>query len=174
MNNTLKIQTLAGITENNNIIYVNSPNVLNNPGTIIGIYRHEWFQQTVVSGGTWVDAVNASITITPKLATSRLYINSELSLAPFFPGTTYAGMAARILRDGNVITRQNQTHEVYISPTNNADIYSRTVKSVVVNSNNTSPTTFSIQIAGYASTNNARLNQADQWSSCITIFEVAS
>lgn len=142
------------------------------PGVPVQVGRYDWTNVTEVSASAgWVDATNASFTFTPKLATSKLLVVAELAMAPYYPGGSYAGMAARILRDGAVISIQGQTHEIYVAT--GSDMYSRTVKSVYINTNATTPTVFKIQIAGYGATTNARLNQGSQWNSCFTIWEVA-
>ena len=172
---TLKVGALQGFPENNNVISLQSGHQIYQPGMVVGMYRHDWFNLTDATTSTWINATNGSITISPKFATSNLLVVAELALAPYNSTNTYTGMSARILRDGAIITRQNQTHEVYFASAvaNGADLYTRTVKSAWVPANSKNSTTFSIQIASYAATNSGRLNQGENWSSNITIWEVA-
>lgn len=141
------------------------------PGNVVQVVRHDWTTQTVTSTSTFIDATDGSVTITPIFSSSKLLVVSELAMAPYYPGGSYSGMAARILRDGILVSLQSDTHEVYHAP--GTDLYSRTVKSLYLNSNAITASTFKIQIAGYAATSQARLNQASQWNSNITIWEIA-
>lgn len=167
----LTVASLTGPASQSGRIGLNPGSFVSSPGTPIQVARLDWTTATTTSSSTYVDASGSSITFTPKIATSKLLIVAELAMAPYYPGASYAGMAARIVRDGTVISVQGAEHEVYLSA--GTDLYTRTVKSVYANANSTNPTTFKIQIAGYAATNQARLNQAGNWNSCITIWEIA-
>lgn len=140
-------------------------------GTPLQIAKHRWTNETVASSGTYIDATGSSYTFKPLYASSRLEVVAELAMAPYWPGGSYAGMSSRVVRDGTVLTYQNQTHQVYVSPS--IDLYSRTVMSWQGAANNTNNTTFKIQLASYGATNNARLNQNGNWESFITITEWA-
>lgn len=138
-------------------------------GTPVQIGRYTWTNETSLNAASWTNATNGSYTFTPKYATSRLEVVAELAMAPYYPGGGYAGMACRILRDGTVLTQQNQTHQVYTS--SSTDLYTRTVMSWVGAATTATAQVFNIQVAAYASTSAARLNQGAQWESHITITE---
>lgn len=140
-------------------------------GTPLQVAKHRWTNETVASSATYIDATGSSYTFKPLYASSRLEVVAELAMAPYYPGSSYAGMACRVLRDGTVLTYQNQTHQVYLS--SGIDLYTRTVMSWQGAANNINNTTFKIQLASYAATNTARINQAGNWESFITITEWA-
>lgn len=147
-------------------------------GSVLQVGRYGWQDQTSVngSGAGWVSATNSSYSFTPRFATSTIMIQFEWAMAPYYPASNYAGMACRGLWGGSVVTVQGQTHEVYVSSGsgNAADLYSRTVKSISFTASTTSPTTISTEVAAYAATTNARLNQGGNWASYYTVWEIAA
>jgi hypothetical protein len=157
------------------LILVSPGNTVVSPGSVIQVGRWDWTNETLTSGAAgWVDAANSSLTFTPKMANSKLIVLADLHLH-FQYGANYAGGAARILRDGAVVSFQNDTHESYSSlgGATSADLYMRSAKSVSVPANATTATVFKMQISGYIATAIAHLNQGGKWQSSITIWEVA-
>ena len=146
-------------------------------GSIIQVGRHGWTNQTSVngSGAGWVNATGSYYNFTPRFADSTILIQFEWAMAPYYPGSTYAGMSCRGLWNGSVVTVQGASHEVYVSQTAaNADLYSRTVKSISFTAGTTSSTEIRTQVAAYVATTNARLNQSGNWASYYTVWEIKS
>ena len=143
------------------------------PGNVIQIARHEWRNETANSSGNYVTLNGSSFTFTPKIATSKILLVAEIAAQPNAIGTIHAGMNIRLHRDGTVLEQPGQVHEIYASAGTGAmDLYTRSVKSQYFNTNSISPTTFTTQGAGFAGSQ-LRVNQAGQWLSCYTIYEVA-
>ena len=144
------------------------------PGNVIQVARHEWRNETQAGGASGYVTLNgSSFTFTPKLATSKILLVAEIAAQPTQNATQYAGMNIRLHRDGAVLEQPGQTHEIYFNASTGAmDVYTRSVKSQYFNTNSITPTTFTTQCAGYASSN-MRVNQNNQWLSCYTIYEVA-
>jgi microcystin-dependent protein len=143
-------------------------------GSVVQVGRYGWTNETSVngSGAGWVSATNSSYTFTPQFSNSTILIQFEWAMAPYHPGQTYAGMSCRGLWGGSVVTVQGQTHEVYVATGSNADLYSRTVKSISFTANTTNPTAITTQIAVYLATTNGRLNQSANWASYYTVWEI--
>ena len=145
-------------------------------GSILQVGRYGWTNETSVngSGAGWVNATNSSYSFTPRFSTSTVMIQFEWAMAPYNTTSTYAGMSCRGLWGGSVVTVQGQSHEVYVSPTSvGTDLYTRTVKTASFPAGTTSPVTISTQVAAWAATTNARLNQGANWSSYYTVWEIA-
>lgn len=145
-------------------------------GAIVQVARYAWTTQTSVNNASsgWVAATSSSTSFTPLFSDSRIWIVGEFAMAPYSAGAD-AGMSARIIWRGAVVTNQSATagHEVYTySGSSNADLYSRTIKTAWTTAGGTTAGTISTEIRAYSVTQQARLNQASQWESSYTVLEV--
>jgi hypothetical protein len=163
--NLLNIKNSAGTT----VSSIGPDGRLYAVDSIIQVKRHEWGTETAGVVG-YTNATNSSFTFTPLRANSKILLVAEIATAPYGPGLTYAGMTWRILRDGTPLYTPGQTHEFYVGDA--TDHYTRGVRSHYINANSTAATTFSLQFASYGSST-ARINQAANWQSYYTIYEVA-
>lgn len=163
--NLLNIKNSAGTT----LSSIGVDGRLYAPDSILQVKRYEWGTETAATGG-WNNVTNSSYTFTPLRSNSKILLIAEIATAPYGPGLTYAGMSWRVLRDGVALYTPNQTHEWYVGSAD--DHYTRGVRSHYFNANSTASTTFSLQMAAYASST-ARVNQSTNWQSYYTIYEVA-
>ena len=141
-------------------------------GSVVQVARYPWTTATSVNGvgAGWVTAASSTTNFTPLFANSKVWIVGELAMAPYYPGGGYAGMTCRITWRGNVVTVQNQTHEVYTANSN--DLYSRTIKTAWTDASSATSGAITTQVAAYLSTTEARLNQSGNWESSYTILEI--
>lgn len=139
------------------------------PDSIVQVKRYEWSTETTGTGG-WTNVTNSSFAFTPLRSTSKILLVAEIATAPNGNGNTYAGMTWRVLRDGTALYTPGQSHEWYVGDAN--DHYVRGVRSHYFNATSTSSTTFSLQFLAYGGSL-ARINQAANWQSYYTIYEVA-
>jgi hypothetical protein len=143
-------------------------------GSIVQAQRYEWGNVTTMSGATWTTCNGSSYTFTPLYATSKLFVFSDISVHAYYPGGAYAGMSTRLLWRGAVISTQSAAagHEHYMhTGGGNPDLYLRSAKNATATAG-AGAGVFTTQIMGYASTSTIEVNQANQWGSGYTIFEV--
>lgn len=153
------------------------PHSLMPSGSIVQVGTYQWTVETSVNNQSagWVTATSSSYSFTPRFSTSTILIQFEWAMAPYYPSGNYAGMSCRGLWGGTAVTTQTDAgHEAYVSvgPSAPADLYTRTVKSASFTANTTSPVAITTQVRAYAATTNARVNQATNWPSRYTVWEI--
>ena len=139
-------------------------------GSVVQVQRYEWGNVTTMSGATWVNATNSSYTFTPIYSSSKLFIFADISVNSYWPGGPGAGASTRLLWRGGVITTQSSTagHENYVQAPDN---YQRAAKNAVATAGSGAGV-LSLQVMAWSSTPTVNINQANQWASGYTIFEV--
>jgi microcystin-dependent protein len=143
-------------------------------GSIVQAQRYEWGNVTTMSGATWTTCNGSSYTFTPIYATSKLFVFADLAVHAYLAGGPYAGMSARLLWRGSVISLQSAGagHEHYIyTASAGTDLYVRSAKNATATAG-AGAGAFTTQIQAYASTGTVEVNQANQWGSGYTILEV--
>ena len=126
-------------------------------------------QMLSISDTTWT-ATTLTINITPKMASSKLYIQSKINYDDH--STTSGGLLTAIYRDGvnlNSSGGYNANTFTYNNPAN--DNYKLVMTDVYTNSNSTNATTFTLYVRGW---NTAALRVASHGGqSTMQIIEIA-
>lgn len=144
-------------------------------GSVIQVVRQEWTTETFLSSpnNTYYDVNASSFTFTPKRANSKILLMCDVSLEWQTSGGNAGGAAYRVMRDGVAQNPPALVHEHYSSLTG-ADMYMRSAKSIWMNANATTSTTFKLQLSGYQSTTTSvYINRAANFMSAINVFEIA-
>lgn len=135
--------------------------------------------ETTNSTQTFADISGASITFTPKSASSLLYITFNWSMNAYTSGTnTNAGGIVRILHDGNPLDyNASGNYEFYFQNDAGAGTgpnqYIRQVKIATVSAGNTNARVIKVQGRIYASPTVAiRINQAGYYTSYFMVEEI--
>ena len=163
----LKVDTINEKTTGNGVII---------PGHIIQRVHTTWNSETSNTSNTaWVDVSGSSISVTPKLATSRLFITAHYHFHSY--GTSeYAGGMCTIVHDGTRLDYTSQTYELYTQQTSGAaqaNIHTRNSKCMTVASGSTNARTIKLQIIKYGSAPTAaKINQGAYYYSTIVVDEV--
>ena len=183
---TLKVENLTGITSgaNANKIIVPAGQTLDvsagaitpSAGQIIQRVHTTWNTETSnTSNSAWVDVADSNISVTPKLATSRLFITAHYHFHSY--GTSeYAGGMCRIVHDGTSLDSTTQFYELYTQQTSGgvqANIHTRNSKCMTIASGNTNARTIKLQIIKYGGAPTAaKINQGAYYYSTIVVDEV--
>lgn len=144
-------------------------------GSVIQVARQEWTTETYLSSpnNTYYDVNASSFTFTPKRANSKLLVMCDVSLEWQTSAGNQGGATYRLMRDGVAQSGPAIAHEHYSSLTG-ADMYMRSAKSIWMNANAATSTTFKLQLTGYQSTTTAvYINRAAFFTSAINVFEIA-
>lgn len=176
---TLHVENLKGLSSGSNankIIVPSGQTLVPSAGQVIQRVHTTWNDETSnTSNSAWVDVAGSSISVTPKLATSRLFITAHYHFHSY--GTSeYAGGMCRIVHDGTSLDYTSQTYELYTQQTSGgqqANIHTRNSKCMTVASSNTSARTIKLQIIKYGSASTAaKINQGAYYYSTIVVDEV--
>ena len=184
---TLHVENLKGLSSggNANKIIVPSGQTIDasagtltpSAGQVIQKVHHTWNSDTTTtSNGSWTDVGNSSLSFTPKLSTSRLFITAHYHANAYSSGGSYAGGMVRLLHDGTALDHTSQQYEFYYetaSGSTNANIHTRQSKCMTVASGSTNARTIKLQLITYGSgTTAANVNQGAYYYSTIVVEEV--
>ena len=146
---------------------------LNTSGAVVGFGRVKWSNESYpINTTSFVDVLNGTITYTPKLSDSTLYITANCSVRT---NGNSVGLTFRIVVDDVVVTYQLLNHEFYLNDGATDDRYDRMSKEAIVTNTSTSPKVIKVQMADYTGNNNtSRINFGDRFESYLTVFEIAN
>ena len=168
---TDKIQASHGST-----IEVPSGHVLSQPGSVIQFVSHRWNDVTDTTSASYVDVTGSSFNFTPKLATSKLYIQASCSMTLTRSDAAHYS-AFKIVHDGTDIEAPGDRFEVGMSATGATalNIYQRVHKTGYIDASNTNTRAIKLQVALNATTNSAqtRFNVNSYFYSYIDVMEIA-
>ena len=149
-------------------------------GHVIQRVSTKFSTETTNSTQTFADISGASITFTPKSASSLLYITFNWSMNAYTSGTsTNAGGIVRILHDGSALDYNAAgNYEFYFQNDAGAGTgpnqYVRQVKIATVDAGNTNARVIKAQGRIYSSPTVAiRINQAGYYTSYFMVEEIA-
>lgn len=145
------------------------------PGSIVNV----WFETTNKAMSTktpnqWIDT-NLSITVTPKYATSKLYIQADSMIETITNDQMWAGH--RLLRDDTVLITNDGVSTLWINAS--VGVSNKDLLTYMVDAKSTKPTTFKtqIQVANYKGSYGGTVyvhqnNTGKITPGTITVFEV--
>jgi len=146
------------------------------PGHVIQFASHRWNDQTSTTSASYVDVTGSSFNFTPKLATSKLYIQASCSMTLTRSDDAHYS-AFKIVHDGTDIEVPGDRFEVGMSATGTTalNIYQRVHKTGYVNATNANARAIKLQVALNATTNSAqtRFNVNNYFYSYIDVMEIA-
>jgi|TARA_R100000482_G_C5119901_1_gene145112 hypothetical protein len=149
-------------------------------GHVIQRVSTKFSTETINSTQSFADISGASITFTPKSASSLLYITFNWSMNAYTSGTnTNAGGIVRIIHDGSALDYNAAgNYEWYFQNDAGAGVgpnqYARQVKIATVAASNTNARVIKAQGRIYASPTVAiRINQAGYYTSYFMVEEIA-
>ena len=132
-------------------------------------------KQLAQSNSAWTDVAGSSLSFTPKLSTSRLFITSHYHANAYSTGS-YAGGMIRVLHNGAALDYTSQFYEFYYetqSGSGNSNLHTRQSKCITVASGSTNARTIKLQLIKYAAgTTVAYVNQGAYYYSTIVVEEV--
>lgn len=168
---TDKIQASHGST-----IEIPSGHVLSQSGAVIQFVSHRWNDLTDTTSASYVDLTGSSFNFTPKLATSKLYIQASCSMTLTRSDAAHYS-AFKIVHDGTDIEAPGDRFEIGMSATGVSalNIYQRVHKTGYVDASNTNARAIKLQVALNATTNSAqtRFNVNNYFYSYIDVMEIA-
>ena len=174
MTGQINVNKIAART--GNTINVESGQILSQPGAVIQFASHRWNDQTSTTSASYVDVTGSSFNFTPKLATSKLYIQASCSMTLTRSDASHYS-AFKIVHDGTDIEAPGDRFEVGMSATGTTalNIYQRVHKTGYVNATNTNARAIKLQVALNATTNSAqtRFNVNNYFYSYIDVMEIA-
>ena len=102
---TLTVQNIQGSSSSGNTITVASGHVLTQPGSVIQ-FQHVNFSDTTTittTGTNYTDVTGATISITPKFTSSKIFILTDLSNYTTNSSSTYVYSGIRIVRGSSTV-----------------------------------------------------------------------
>ena len=183
---TLTVQTLQAPTSGANANKVLIPsghtldasNGLTTPaGHVIQTAYTHFNTETSNTSETFADVSGASISFTPKFASSNLIITTTYQMQVYSTSSSFAGGMVRIVHDGTNLDWTSQHYENYREVDGNTggvNFHFRDTKFIPVAASNTSARTIKLQIAKYGSnTTHAKVNQGAYYWSVLKVEEIA-
>ena len=171
---TLKTNTIQAAT--GTTLNITSGHVLSQPGAVIQFESHRWNTQTDTTSASYVDVTGSSFNFTPKLATSKLYIQASCSMTLTRSDAAHYS-AFKIVHDGTDIEAPGDRFEVGMSATGTTalNIYQRVHKTGYIDASNTNARAIKLQVALNATSNSAqtRFNVNNYFYSYIDVMEIA-
>lgn len=150
--------------------------VFSSPGHVIQFVSHRWNDVTDTTSASYVDVTGSSFNFTPKLATSKLYIQASCSMTLTRSDAAHYS-AFKIVHDGTDIEAPGDRFEVGQSTTGTTalNIYQRVHKTGYIDASNTNARAIKLQVALNATTNSAqtRFNVNSYFYSYIDVMEIA-
>tara|TARA_B100000282_G_C31694359_1_gene473075 strand:+ start:440 stop:985 length:546 start_codon:yes stop_codon:yes gene_type:complete len=177
---TLHVENLKGLSSGSNankIIVPSGQTLVPSAGQVIQKVHHTWNSDTVASSNSsWTDVGNSSLSFTPKLSTSRLFITAHYHMNAYSSGGSFAGGMARLVHDGTALDYTSQHYEFYYevaTGSTNANMHARQSKCMTVASGSTNARTIKLQLIKYGTaTTSAQVNQGAYYYSTIIVEEV--
>lgn len=162
----LKVNSIAGSTSAG--VHI--------PGHVIQFQTHRWNTLTDTTSLSYVDVTGSSFNFTPKLATSKLYIQASCSMTLTRSNAAHY-TAYKIVHDGTDIEAPGDRYEIGMSATGASaiNIYTRIHKTGYVNASNTNARAIKLQVALNANANSGqvRFNVNNYFYSYIDVMEIA-
>ena len=176
---TLHVENLKGLSSGSNankVIIPSGQTLVPSAGQVIQKVHHTWNSDTVASSNSsWTDVGNSSLSFTPKLATSRLFITAHYHMNSY-SSENYAGGMCTIVHDGTRLDYTSQWYETYYEShggnTTASNIHARQSKCMTVASGNTNARTIKLQLIKYSASTAAQVNQGAYFYSTIIVEEV--
>lgn len=176
---TLTVQTLQAPTSgaNANKVLVGSGHTLHAAGHIIQTAYTHFNTETLNTSETFADVSGASISFTPKFASSILFITTTYQMQVYATSSNYAGGMVRIVHDGTNLDWTSQHYENYkevSGVSGGVNFHFRDTKFIPVAASNTNARTIKLQIAKYGTnTLHAKVNQGAYYFSVLKVEEIA-
>ena len=176
---TLHVENLKGLSSGGNankIIVPSGQTLVPSAGQVIQKVHHTWNSDTVASSNSsWTDVGNSSLSFTPKLATSRLFITAHYHMNSY-SSENYSGGMCRIVHDGTALDYTSQQYESYYEShggnTTASNQHQRQSKCMTVASGSTNARTIKLQLIKYSASTAAQVNQGAYFYSTIIVEEV--
>ena len=139
-------------------ITIESGHVITQPGSVIQVVHVLFTDNTSISSSTFTDVTGATLTITPKFASSKIYLETDLGVYVAVSGSNYAYGGSKVLRGSSTevsCTNMTDGNGPYTyGASSNGGTYTqldaRHRYSVFDSPNTTSATTYKVQGARYA------------------------
>ena len=145
-------------------------------GHVIQKVYNTWNTASTNSTTSFTDVTDSSLSFTPKLSTSRLFITAHYLFNPY-SSAYYTGGMVRIVHDGTALDYISGTYETYtqqISSGSSANLYVRQSRAITVAAGSTNARTIKLQMAKYGSSTTAvRFNTDSTYYSTIIVEEIA-
>ena len=174
MTGQINVNKIAART--GNTINIESGQILSQPGAVIQFVSHRWNDVTDTTSASYVDLTGSSFNFTPKLATSKLYIQASCSMALTRSSSDHYS-AFKIVHGGTDIEAPGDRYEVGMALTGVTSLvhYQRLYKNGYVDAGNTNARAIKLQVALNATTNSARtrFNVNNYFYSYIDVMEIA-
>ena len=171
---TLKTNTIQAAT--GSTVNVASGQVLSQPGAVIQFVSHRWNDLTDTTSASYVDLTGSSFNFTPKLASSKLYIQASCSMT-LTRSTNAHYSSIKIVHGGTDIEAPGDRFEVGMSATGITafETYQRVYKNGYVDAGNTNARAIKLQVALNATASSAqtRFNVNNYFYSYIDVMEIA-
>ena len=140
-------------------ITVESGHVITQPGSVIQFVQHKWNTHTATTSESYVDVTSSSFNFTPKLATSKLYIQANCAITVTRSSSAGYGVF-KIVHDGTDIDAPSDRYEIGmgVGGGSTTGYYVRAPKSGYVDAGNTNARAIKLQTAVNANSNSGTLN----------------
>ena len=146
------------------------------PGHVIQFQTHKWNTQTTSTSTSYADITGSSFNFTPKLATSKLYIQASCSMTLTVSSNAHYA-SYKIVHDGTDVDAPGDRYEVGMSATGASALnnYMRIHKSGYINASNTNARAIKLQVVlnDNASSGQVRFNVNTHFYSYIDVMEIA-
>jgi len=155
---------VGGIVAPGQVVQVQSTKIANAPGS-----SSSWYSTTSTTAAN----SGLNVIITPKFATSKLFVQITGNLNITAPASSGVGAQLWIYRDGiNINSGGNNSCAAFIYNVNTPDQYASYSSSALINASSTTSTTFSLWVARWSSTETVRLGGHDGQTT-LTVWEIA-
>lgn len=150
-----------------------SPSTVAIPGHVIQVANHKWSTADTITSSSFADVSNSSFTFTPKSASSELLIICDVHFR-IYNTEAFSGGSFRINVDGTAIDSPSADYEsYYYSGEVEANLYSRYPKVALISNTSTAAKTIKLQARIFATTDNVIFNYQNNFTSSITVQEIA-
>ena len=167
MTSTLKTDKIEGVTA--------SGTVQMPAGHVVQTTFHTFSTETSITSSSDTDIASASVTFTPKFASSLLILTCSV-LVNVYRANINNGGSVNFVVDSSNISHSSQTYEIYDSnPSGSTNIYDRFHKEVSTNASNTNAKTIKLVGKIYNTGNSGAMiiNPSAAYTSSIKIQEIA-
>lgn len=151
---------------------------LGNVGKVLQVYNHNWQSEYASTSTSFQDVPNTVFSFTPKSSSSKLIIQVNVSVNLNTNGAgTNNGMEFKLqINNSDIKTEGSGGHEIYLAnpASSSSDIYLRPVKMYTYNVSSLNTLSFKLQLRGYNTIGLIKLNQASQFWSDITVWEIGA
>ena len=146
------------------------------PGSAIQIVHHKWNNLTTSTSTSYADVTSSSLTFTPKLASSKLLIQTSCATSiNRSAGAAYGNIV--VVHDGSTVDNPSDNYESGFSASGATavNLYHRIHKSVLVDAGNTNSRVIKLQLRVYNTSNGGqiRVNVNSLFYSSIDVTEIA-